>query len=176
MRTYVNQTYGDHFTVCTNVKPLCCISKPNKMFCVNQTSVKKTKKFKSQGRTSPVVQWLRTRLPVQETGSGPGWGCYRCLGAARPGSAAVTEPTTEPASATREGAAGRSPCAATKREPLPTVRESLSGSLRRPGLPKQIHSGGFPKTQRQILIQTNCIKMQPHIIHFSAVNDFYKLK
>ena len=42
----VNQTYcGDHFTIYTNIKSLCCIPETNIMLYVNYTSILKSYKF-----------------------------------------------------------------------------------------------------------------------------------
>ena len=41
----VNQTYcGDHFTMYTNIEPLCCAPETNIMLYVNDTSKKKCNK------------------------------------------------------------------------------------------------------------------------------------
>ena len=42
----VKQTYGDQFTIYTNIKSLCCTPETNTMLCTNQTSTTK----KSQPR------------------------------------------------------------------------------------------------------------------------------
>ena len=145
-----------------------CVVYPNLIKCSVsiRPQFKRPKNLKSQGRDfpgGPVVKNPPTS--VGDEGPVPGWG-----GRHVPRSSEACAPQSlstrgSPRSATREGTAERSPCAATKRSHCPQLEKACL-KRQRPGLPKIDTQWGFSQTQRQILIQTNCIKMQPQYITF----------